>query len=187
MDKVALGHVFLPKRRFVPVSNIPPMLHTHFYLLAALNSRLNGRSLGTFRKNCCFGNRGPFDRTYVDWVFKRLTCHTGALHVMCVCVCVCVWACNFSFAPSKCGSAWAKVAGFSVCRLTRHKPRTLDDWHGSAQPQLVVSPSLSHFSSCSNMGTPYRQDKLQTPPPPLFPYLSNEQFHFESSGLSESK
>jgi hypothetical protein len=37
VDKVALGRVFFRVLRFLPVTVIPPVLHTHLQLHAALN------------------------------------------------------------------------------------------------------------------------------------------------------
>ena len=37
-----------------PVNIIPPTLHTHLYLYITLTKRTNGRSLGTFLKQCFF-------------------------------------------------------------------------------------------------------------------------------------
>jgi len=39
---------------------IPPMLHIHFLLHVTLTRMANGRNLGTFKKQCCFGIRSAF-------------------------------------------------------------------------------------------------------------------------------
>jgi len=62
VHNVALGQVSLPVFHFSPVSVIPPTLHTSLHLHVALTGRTNGRSLGTFNKQFCFGNRGALVR-----------------------------------------------------------------------------------------------------------------------------
>jgi hypothetical protein len=62
MDKVALGQDFFCVLRFSPVSIIPPVLHTHTYVHVVLIRRTNGRSVGPFKKQCSFGNRGALNR-----------------------------------------------------------------------------------------------------------------------------
>jgi hypothetical protein len=42
VDKVALGQVSLPVLRFPPVSILPPPLHIHLHLHAAVIRRRNG-------------------------------------------------------------------------------------------------------------------------------------------------
>ena len=138
MDKVSLGQGCLPVLRFIPFSNIPPMPHTHLHITAALHRKIKGRSLGIFRKNYCFGNRGSLDRKYFDWVFKRLICHTCALYVMCwflggcgyVCVCVCVRVCmcvqlQFGFQQMRICSYGSRWIFF---RVQVDKTQTADTW-----------------------------------------------------------
>lgn len=50
VDKVAISHVSLPVLIFVPVSVIPPMLHSHFHINATFIRRTSGRSLGSFKQ-----------------------------------------------------------------------------------------------------------------------------------------
>jgi len=59
---VALGQVSLPVLHFSPVSIIPPVLHASLHVHVALTGRTNGRSLGTFKKQRCSGNRGALVR-----------------------------------------------------------------------------------------------------------------------------
>ena len=58
VHKVALWQVSLAVLNFPPVSIIAPKPHTSLHLHATLTGRTNGRSLGTFNKQRCFGNRG---------------------------------------------------------------------------------------------------------------------------------
>jgi hypothetical protein len=58
MDELALGKGYLPVPQLSPVSTIPPMLHTHPHLHAALTKRTNGRSLGTFQKSSALSETG---------------------------------------------------------------------------------------------------------------------------------
>jgi hypothetical protein len=64
VEKVALGEDFLRILRFSPVRVIALMLtrSTYLHLDAACTTRKKGRSLGTFKKPCCFGDCGAFDR-----------------------------------------------------------------------------------------------------------------------------
>jgi len=47
VEEVALGQVFLPVLRLSPVSNIPPLLHTHLHLNRLFVRRTSGRSVKT--------------------------------------------------------------------------------------------------------------------------------------------
>ena len=59
---VALGQVSLPVLHLSPVSIIPPILHASLHVHVALTGRTSGRSLGTFKKQRCSGNRGALVR-----------------------------------------------------------------------------------------------------------------------------
>jgi len=54
-DKVALGQIFLTVLLFPPVSVIPPVLHTHFHLHAALNQKDKRAKPGNLQKTMLFG------------------------------------------------------------------------------------------------------------------------------------
>ena len=56
--KVVMKQVFLRVLWFSSVNIIPPMLHTHLHLHAALTRRTKGRSLGTFQKAMLFAKIG---------------------------------------------------------------------------------------------------------------------------------
>jgi len=58
VDKVALGQGFLRALWLSRVSIIPPMLHTHIHLHAALARRISARSLKTSRKAMLFQKSG---------------------------------------------------------------------------------------------------------------------------------
>jgi hypothetical protein len=57
VEKVPLGQVSLPVLQVSPVSIIPPMLHTHLHLHAALTTTTNGRSLGTLKQSNVLSDR----------------------------------------------------------------------------------------------------------------------------------
>jgi hypothetical protein len=50
VDKVALGRVFLRVLRFLPVTVIPPVLHTHLHLHVALTTQTKGRMPGNLQR-----------------------------------------------------------------------------------------------------------------------------------------
>jgi len=83
VHKVTLGQVSLPVLHFSPVSIIPPTLDTSLHPHVALTGRTNGRSVGTFNKQCCFGNRGTLVRKIfslrypVVWQAARCERHGG--------------------------------------------------------------------------------------------------------------
>ena len=58
-DKLAAGQVILPVLLDSPVSIISPVLHTYIQLHAAATGRMNGRSLGTSKKQCSFESSVP--------------------------------------------------------------------------------------------------------------------------------
>ena len=72
VEKVALGQGFLRALRFSLISIIPFVPHIHRHLHVAPSSRTNGRSLGTFKKQCSFGNQGSMNRKAFNLVFKGL-------------------------------------------------------------------------------------------------------------------
>jgi hypothetical protein len=55
VDEVELGQIFLPVLLFPPVSIIPPVLHTHFHLHAALNQKDKSAKPGNLQKAMLFG------------------------------------------------------------------------------------------------------------------------------------
>ena len=62
VEKLALGQGFLRTFRLSLISIIPFVLHIHLHLHVAPSSRTNGRSVGTFKKQCSFGNQGSMNR-----------------------------------------------------------------------------------------------------------------------------
>jgi hypothetical protein len=66
VDKVALRQGFLRILWLSPTSIIPPMSQTHFHVHVTFTRRTNGRSLGSFKTQCCLANRGASDRTIVS-------------------------------------------------------------------------------------------------------------------------
>jgi hypothetical protein len=66
MDRVALGHVFLPVLSISPVIIIPPVLQTHLHLHVALNQKEKRAKPGNLPyKQCSFRYWGVI-------VFKNL-------------------------------------------------------------------------------------------------------------------
>jgi hypothetical protein len=62
VDYVTLRQGYLQVLGFSPVSIITPALRTHLHHLIALIRRTNGRSLGVFKKRCCFVYRRSLNR-----------------------------------------------------------------------------------------------------------------------------
>jgi hypothetical protein len=77
LENVAMEEVFFRKHRFSLLYIIPPKLHTHLYLHAALTRRKNARSLGINQKQCCFGNPGEPD---MAWWVHHATRHNMPIH-----------------------------------------------------------------------------------------------------------
>jgi hypothetical protein len=50
VDQEALRQGIIQVIRFLPVSFIPPMLHTHLYLHVSVIRKTSGKSLKTFQK-----------------------------------------------------------------------------------------------------------------------------------------
>jgi len=66
-----IGTGFSPVLRFSPINIIPPKLHTHLHLHAAITRTINERGLGTFQKSCSFVKRGRRDRKILTvWCTK---------------------------------------------------------------------------------------------------------------------
>jgi len=74
---------------------IPPMLRIHFPLHVALTTMANGRSLGTLKKQCCFGNRdflkGLITITWRLWGIGGIACY-----ILCL---VTLWSWMPSYSP----------------------------------------------------------------------------------------
>ena len=77
VDNVALGPVFLPVLRFYPVNILPPMLHTHLRLQAALTRTIGGkpeslRTVMLFRKSWSIGKKSTFTFLSSNWSYHGL-------------------------------------------------------------------------------------------------------------------
>ena len=72
LDRVAVGHVFLLSHRFPPVSIIPPGLHTHLHLHAALTETQTGDEWEPLKINVVseIGEHGI--EKYFDVIFDGL-------------------------------------------------------------------------------------------------------------------
>jgi len=64
VDKAVLGRVLIRALRFLPVIIIQALLYTYLHLHVAFPSRTNGRSLGTFHKQCFSENREHYTEKY---------------------------------------------------------------------------------------------------------------------------
>ena len=71
MDKVPVGQFFSPSIQFSPVSNIPPMFHTHLHLKSMLIRRTNRQRLGIFEQRFALSDVGePLMEKYFNFVFS---------------------------------------------------------------------------------------------------------------------
>ena len=61
---MGLGQVVIQALRFLPVITNPALLCTHLHLHVAFASRTNGRSLGTFQKQCSSEIREHYTEKY---------------------------------------------------------------------------------------------------------------------------
>jgi hypothetical protein len=71
VQKVTLVHICIQVLLFSPVTTIPPMLHIHFHLRAALTTRANERRLEPSTKECSFGKWKALDGIQ-DWSLERV-------------------------------------------------------------------------------------------------------------------
>lgn len=70
VGKMTMGQVFLPVLQSAPVSINPLMLNIHLHLHIPLIERRNGRSLGTFQKQCPFGHWRVMDKKVFSLSFR---------------------------------------------------------------------------------------------------------------------
>lgn len=76
VDSVALTVGVFRAFLVSPVFIIPPVLHTHPAIYMLLLPEGQDRAVGTFQKQCCFGNCGALDRKLLSY-FKGLISSEG--------------------------------------------------------------------------------------------------------------